>query len=122
MRIVMNNYDVFAREWIEAWNSHNIQSIMAHYANDIDFVSPIAARLLDNTSGQIRNLHDLRSYFLKGLEAYPSLHFELYHVLEGVNSVTLVYKSVNDMIAAEYMEINKSGKVGKVRAHYKPLN
>lgn len=117
----MNSYDTFAREWIEAWNSHNIESIMAHYAGDIDFISPIAAKLLDGPSGQIRNLNDLRSYFLKGLEAYPSLHFELFYVLEGVKSVTLVYKSVNDMLAAEYMEINESGKVGKVRAHYKPL-
>ncbi len=118
----MSNYEAFASDWIEAWNSHDIEKIMEHYAQEIDFVSPFVAKLLDNPAGQIQSLHHLRGYFLKGLEAYPSLYFDLMHVLPGVKSTTLIYKSVNNLLAAEYMEMNGSGKIKRVRAHYKPLS
>ena len=118
----MNNYEVFASDWIEAWNSHEIERVMGHYAQEIDFISPLATQLLDNPAGQIQSLHHLRGYFLKGLEAYPLLHFDLIHVWPGVKSTTLIYKSVNNLLAAEYMEINRSGKIKRVRAHYKPLS
>lgn len=55
---------------------------------------------------------------MKGLEAYPNLHFELYQVLLGVKSVTLYYKTANDMVAAEVMELNSEGRIVKVIAHY----
>lgn len=32
-----------ASEWIQAWNSHNLDAILSHYAEDIVLVSPIAA-------------------------------------------------------------------------------
>ncbi len=56
---------------------------------------------------------------MKGLEAYPDLKFELYQVLTGINSITLYYKTVNDMLAAEVMEIDSDGKIARVIAHYK---
>ncbi len=33
----MNN---FAQEWLNAWNSHDLEAIMAHYAEDVIFYSP----------------------------------------------------------------------------------
>ena len=34
----------FAADWIEAWNSHDLDRIMTHYAEDLVLVSPIAAQ------------------------------------------------------------------------------
>jgi ketosteroid isomerase-like protein len=30
----------FAREWVKAWNDHDLEAILAHYADDVVFHSP----------------------------------------------------------------------------------
>lgn len=112
------NADEFAKAWIEAWNSHQIEAILSHYAPDVEFTSPFVVRLLNEPSGTLHGLVSLRSYFLKGLESYPDLRFELIEVLEGVNSLTLYYHSVKNLMAAEVMILNEKGKISRVLAHY----
>lgn len=112
------NADEFAKDWIRAWNSHQIDAILSHYAENVEFTSPFVVRLLNNASGTIQGLANLRSYFLKGLESYPDLRFELIEVLEGVDSVTLYYHSVKNLMSAEVMVLNEKGKITKVLAHY----
>ena len=112
----------FARQWIVSWNSHNLDRIADHYTEDIDFTSPKIVKLLGREDGRIRDLATLKEYFAKGLEAYPDLHFELYHVLSGVNSVVLYYRSVNNSLAAEYMVLDQNGKITAVMAHYKEMS
>lgn len=109
----------FAKEWLNAWNSHDLDKIMEHYSENIDFVSPIIQQMGINAEGKISNKTDLREYFSKALQKYPDLHFEFYHELKGANSTVLFYRSVNNSFSAEYMELNNEGKVSKVRAHYK---
>ena len=112
------NEDEFAKDWINAWNGHQIDAIISHYAEDVEFTSPFIVRLLNNPSGTIYGLTNLKAYFLKGLEAYPDLRFELIEVLGGVNSVTLYYHSVNNLMSAEVMVLNEKGKISNVLAHY----
>lgn len=107
-----------AQDWIDAWNSHDISRILSHYSDEVVFTSPFIVKLLGDNSGTIQGITNLRSYFIKGLEAYPNLKFELYQVLTGVDSITLYYKTVNEMVAAEVMELNSEGKITKVIAHY----
>ncbi len=38
----------FAQDWIEAWNSHDLDRILAHYDEHVVLVSPIAAKLLND--------------------------------------------------------------------------
>lgn len=109
----------FAQEWLNAWNSHDLNKIMEHYSENIDFASPIIRQLGIHTGGKIANKNDLKNYFAKALQKYPDLHFELYHELKGADSTVLLYKSVQNSLSAEYMELNSEGKVCKVRAHYK---
>jgi predicted ester cyclase len=108
----------FANEWISAWNSHNIDLIMSHYVENIAFHSPLIIKLNINPEGTIKNKSDLREYFLKGLTAYPDLHFDLHSVLSGKDSVVLYYESINQTMSAEFMQLNNEGKVTVVRAHY----
>ena len=30
----------FAREWVKAWNDHDLEAILSHYAEDVVFHSP----------------------------------------------------------------------------------
>ena len=110
-----------ARHWVDAWNQHNIDAIMQHYSEDIDFRSPIIQKMGVNAAGKINSKGELKAYFRNALAKYPELHFELYHILTGVNSIVLFYKSVNDSLSAEYMELDVHGKICKVSAHYKGL-
>ena len=36
----------FAADWIAAWNSHDLDRIMTHYADDVELISPVAEQLL----------------------------------------------------------------------------
>ncbi len=109
----------FANEWVQAWNAHDLEAVMEHYAEDIVFYSPFIKKINNDPSGRITGKEALRAYFSRALTAYTDLHFELYHVLEGVDSVVLYYKSVGNRLSAEMMVLNAEGKVKEVRAHYK---
>ncbi|MFM8500337.1 MAG: nuclear transport factor 2 family protein [Chakrabartia sp.] len=40
----MSAADLFATHWIEAWNTHDIEAILSHYADDVVSLSPIALK------------------------------------------------------------------------------
>lgn len=108
----------FAREWLDAWNAHDLERILSHYADDVEFTSPFIPALLGDASGTVRGRHALRDYFAKGLARYPALHFRLETVLAGLRSFTVCYESVNGLAAAEVMEVDGEGRIVRVLAHY----
>jgi predicted ester cyclase len=108
----------FAQEWVGSWNAHDLEAILQHYANGVKLTSPVAARLLGDPSGNVRGKEALRSYFSKGLEAYPDLKFELMDVMWGLSSVVLYYANQVGRKTGEYMEIDENGKVVRVVANY----
>jgi steroid delta-isomerase-like uncharacterized protein len=108
----------FAEAWIAAWNAHDLEAILAHYAEEVELTSPVAAQLLGVADGRVVGLARLRTYFARGLEAFPELRFELVNVLAGAGSVVLYYKNQRGTQSAEYMEIAANGKVMRVVAHY----
>jgi steroid delta-isomerase-like uncharacterized protein len=108
----------FAKEWVGAWNTHDLEAILAHYADDVVLTSPVAARLLGDPAGTVRGKAALRSYFSKGLTAYPDLRFELVDVMSGLSSVVLYYTNQLGKKTGEFMEIDGEGKVVRVVANY----
>jgi len=108
----------FAEEWVDAWNRHDLERILGHYAEDVVFTSPFAAKLIPGGDGTVRGRSALRDYFKAGLAAYPDLRFTLRHVAVGVESVTLLYDSVKGLLAAEMMTLNDRLKVTRVHCHY----
>jgi ketosteroid isomerase-like protein len=108
----------FAQEWVRSWNAHDLDAILGHYADGVVLTSPVAARLLGDPSGNVRGKAALRSYFSKGLEAYPNLKFELKDVMWGLSSVVLYYTNQVGKKSGEFMEIDANGKVVRVVANY----
>ena len=107
----------FEREWISAWNAHDINRILSHYRDDVRFVSPFAARA-GARHGEIRGLSALRDYFELGLASYPALQFQPIAALGGIGSIALHYRSVEDRQAIEVMELDARGQVRRAAAHY----
>ena len=108
----------FTEEWIDAFNTHDLDRILEHYSEAIEFYSPFIPLLKFNVEGVIRNKTDLRTYFQIGLDTYPDLHFKLHHCFVGVNSVVIYYTSVNEKLAAETFVLNEDGKADRVFCHY----
>jgi hypothetical protein len=108
----------FARQWIAAWNSHDLDAIMSHYDVDVVLTSPVAAKILDDPSGTVKGDAALRNYFRRGLELYPDLCFELLDVMSGLSSVVLCYKNQKGTRVAEFMEFGKNARVIRVVANY----
>jgi ketosteroid isomerase-like protein len=107
-----------AEDWLAAWNAHDLDAVMSHYVSDIEFISPFVVELSGRADGTLRGADELRAYFASALEAFPDLRFADLRVAVGVSSVTLVYRSVRDLVAAETMFLGEDGKVVRVLAHY----
>jgi predicted ester cyclase len=107
-----------ANHWVAAWNAHDLDSIMTHYDDAVELTSPVAAQLLGTSDGKVAGKANLRSYFQRGLEAYPALQFHIEDVLWGINSVVLYYTNQKGTRSGEFMELSASGKVVRVVAHY----
>jgi ketosteroid isomerase-like protein len=115
--------EVWARQhaeaWIAAWNAHDLDAIVAPYAEDVEFRSPFVVKRLGDPQGRLRGKDAVRDYFSKGLAALPDLRFELRSALVGVDSVAIHYDSVHDgRDAIEVHAFDGEGRIVAVRAHY----
>jgi len=108
----------FARQWIRAWNSHDLDAILSHYDVGVVLISPVAAKILDDPSGTVEGNAALRTYFKRGLELYPKLHFDLLDVMCGLSSIVVCYKNQRGTRTAEFMEFGKNEKIIRVVANY----
>ena len=116
------NAQKFAEEWIAAWNSHDMEAILQHYAEDIEITTPMIKLAGGMESASLKGKESVRKYWEKALEKIPDLHFELYEVTTGVNSIALYYKSVMNKNAIEVMFFDEGEKVNKMFAFYTDVN
>lgn len=107
----------FAKEWIEAWNSHDLERVLAHYADDFEMQSPLISTIVGERSGRLKGKEAVREYWVKGLQLLPDLHFELVRILVGVEGITLTYRGHRGLVA-EVFQFSQGGKVIRASAHY----
>jgi ketosteroid isomerase-like protein len=108
----------FAEEWIQAWNSHDLDRILSHYADDFEMSSPLIIERMNIASGILNGKAAVRPYWQKGLATTPPLHFELLDVLVGIDSMVIYYRRASGQRVAEVLIFNEEGVVIKGMAHY----
>jgi hypothetical protein len=108
----------FAEEWIASWNAHDVERILSHYAETVEYHSPFIVKLGGSPDGLLHGKAELRAYIQRGLVEFPELKFTLLGAYEGVNSVVLNYQSVRNLVAAETFVFNAEDKVAQVFCHY----
>jgi hypothetical protein len=108
----------FALEWVESWNSHDLERILGHYSEDVEVTSPLIETVLGPGRVSVRGKKALRGYLASALERYPDLRFVLFRAYAGPNSLVLHYQSVQGLVGAECMEFNGDGAVRRALAHY----
>lgn len=109
--------DHFAQDWIGAWNSHDLDRVLSHYADDFEMRSPFIAAIAGDASGRLQGKAAVGAYWRKALAAYPDLCFTLTNVLLGADSVVICYEGVKGP-AAEVFFFDGEGKVARAAAHY----
>jgi hypothetical protein len=107
-----------ATRWIAAWNAHDLAAILALYRDDFTMASPYIQDVAGEGSGRLSGKDAVGAYWRRALGKYPDLHFELLHVLAGIDSVTLVYRSIGGRLAAEVLKLDTNGLIRAASAHY----
>jgi hypothetical protein len=103
--------DEFAKEWIEAWNSHDLDRILSHYVDEFEMSSPLIIERKKDPSGVLRGKAAIREYWAIGLAAMPPLRFELIDVHVGVNTIGILYRSIGRRRVVEMLTFNENKEV-----------
>jgi ketosteroid isomerase-like protein len=93
----------FADEWVEAWNSHDLERILGHFTEDIIFTSPVATAIVPGSGGVIRGKAALREYWREGLRLIPDLRFEIKGLYLGVGTIVINYLNQKGGLVSEVL-------------------
>lgn len=115
--ITREQADHFAREWIDAWNSHDLDRILSHYRDDFVMASPRIALLTQEASGVLQGKAAIAAYWAKALAVSPQLHFTLIATYVGADSVAIHYAGPRGP-AVEVFFLDAAGLVLRAAAHY----
>jgi hypothetical protein len=107
-----------ADSWIQAWNSHDVERIMAFYASNASVISPAVVKLLNEPTGTVTGTAALRAFFKRGVEAYSYLQFQLIEVMFGVASVVVYYANHRGTRTCELLELDAAGKIVRSISNY----
>jgi ketosteroid isomerase-like protein len=77
----MTNDDAaaYAAQWTRDWNNRDIDAVLAHFHQDVEFTSPTALAVMGAPT--IRGTASLREYWAKALSQIISLRFTLDRVV-----------------------------------------
>jgi ketosteroid isomerase-like protein len=108
----------FGREWIETWNSHDLDRILALYADDSEMTTDKIVALNLAASGTLRGKDMLRVYWSKGLQLLPNLHFTLIDTYVSPDSIVVFYQNERGARICEYLRLDDAGKIRQGSANH----
>ncbi|MFM7025726.1 MAG: nuclear transport factor 2 family protein [Limnohabitans sp.] len=108
----------FARRWLDAWNAHDLDRILDHYADNFEMASPAITQILKEPSGMLYGKEAVRNYWTKALALVPDLKFELQATLLGVDSIILCYRGARGRMVSEVFYFGSDKQVIRAEAHY----
>jgi ketosteroid isomerase-like protein len=107
-----------AKDWIEAWNSHDLERIMSHYAEDVVFEVETARARWNKADGKLHGIAELKKHFALGLELAPQLKFDLEQVFLAPSGYAVLYRRENGNREVDCVVLDDAGLAGKVTAYY----
>ena len=88
--------EVFAAEWVAAWNARDVEAVLAHFAEDARFTSPRAAQRVG--TAVVEGKEAMGAYWRLAAAQATSLHFVLDHVVwdEARQELVILYTNERD--------------------------
>ena len=106
------------QDWLDAWNHHDLDRIMQHYADNVEFTAQTVVTRWGKADGKLKGKEELRKHFSKGLTLAPDIHFTLEETLWAPNGYAVMYHRENGNRVLDAVELNDSGLAVKVTAYY----
>jgi len=110
-----------AHQWADSWNARDVESILAHFRDDVVFRSPIAVQMLGTPALQGKDA--LRAYWEEALRRIGHLHFRVERALwdPAQRELAVLYVAELDerrTRAIERLSLDADGKVAEADALY----
>ena len=113
-----SNVAALGREWIAAWNSHDLERVLALYTEDAEMTSDKIQALGFEASGTLRGKDKLRAYWGKALTLLPNLRFDLIDTYVSPDSVVVFYQNERGAQICEYLRLDAQGKIRQGSANH----
>jgi ketosteroid isomerase-like protein len=107
----------WAEQWIDEWNRHDVDAVLAHFADDVEFSSPLVVQVMGHADGIVRGKDELRTYWTTALAARPDLRFELVDVQLGAGCLAVRYRNQAGQLATEIEVFDADGPDGEIVTH-----
>jgi len=112
---------IFAETWIADWNRRDVEPVLAHFAEEAQFVSPVAGDFVGRPV--LRSKKELEDYWRGALDRISVLEFELDHATwdEKRRELNVVYEAnLNGerKRACEIMQFDAAGRQIRGEAFY----
>lgn len=107
----------FARDWVAAWNRSDAEAILARHADDVVFVSPLAATVTGNA--EVRGKSQLRAYWTKALALRPGppqFSLDSFTWDEKNRALLIIYLSADSTRQVRKCELMHFGTNGLIRS------
>jgi hypothetical protein len=95
----------FAAEWVDAWNTHDLDRLLSHFAEDVVWSSPVVVSFCGDESGTLHGKQAVREYYAAGLDRIPNLRFEVLGVRVGMAVMVINYRNQDDREVSEVLRL-----------------
>ena len=116
-----NKFISIAQQWFQAFNEHNLENLLALYADDAAHYSPKLKIRQPETNGLVRGKEALRNWWQDAFERLPELHYSYTTLTANEHRVFMEYirqvPGESDMLVAEVLEI-KDDKIIASRVYH----
>jgi ketosteroid isomerase-like protein len=113
--------EAFARQWAEMWNRADLNALMAHYDQNVTFVSPRAEPFTGTAI--VRGREALRAYWSAAMRRTSARRFRIKRTIWDDERMELAIVYVSDidgarLRACEIMRFDETGRVVSGEALY----
>ena len=113
--------EAIAIQWFEAFNTHDLEKLLALYHNNAEHFSPKLKIRKPETNGLVSGKDALRDWWQDAFERLPTLHYSVTTLTANEERVFMEYvrkvSGEDDMLIAETLEV-KDGLIIASRVYH----
>ena len=109
------------RRWFAAFNAHDLEALLALYAEDAEHFSPKLKVRMPATEGWVRGVPALRAWWRDAFDRLPTLHYEVVKLTADTEQVFMEYirhvEDEADLRVGEVLEV-RDGRIIASRVYH----